>query len=381
MAKKKQITTVTEIADLLKLFSDGKAKRETAIQVNDYNVDLGPAHEHARLDLNTVVTEDREVDITFNNVNFEHIDEIRAPHPSILIFKDCTFGPRMIIDAGRVLMERCKADDLTIRSDFKSVTIRDSKPGFLNNVTINKANNVAMRSCENVGTLKISVITGALDIHNTTMAEMEIDNCAYYRLIMDSSKCPELEIRNSNIGTATLTNSEVANKFFVGNTMVVGRMDIRSSKFGTMELSQAAIIGDFMYEPKNIENLVTYTSVGISPPEKDFIMYKSCNVYNQADEYMDRIIVELSVPVHADRVYCGHLKIRVSEAKVIKFLKLNGEPYRTPRNHKVCSAHDHGFVYKLGKSVVPELKFCKTSGKCGSGIHGFVKFVDAVNYN
>ena len=137
MAKKKQITTVTEIADFLELFGNGKAKCETAIQVNDYNVDLGPAHVHERLDLNTVVTEDHEVDITFSNVNFEHIDEIRAPHLSNLIFKDCTFGPRMIIDAGRVLMERCKADNLTIRSDFKPVTIRDSKPGFLNNIHIN----------------------------------------------------------------------------------------------------------------------------------------------------------------------------------------------------------------------------------------------------
>lgn len=381
MAKKKQITTVTEIADVLKLFGNGKVKRETAIQVNDYEVDIEPTSKYVQLVLNTVVTENHEVDITFKNVKFKNVDEIRAPHPSNLIFKNCTFSPRLIVDAGQVTMDGCKVDDLTIRSDFKPVTIRNSDVGFLNNIHISKARNVYIESCKNIGTLRISMITGMFELRHVTMAEMEIDNCAFHKLFLHNSKCPRLNLKFSNVYTVSVSYSEIAENFFVGNTMITDIFDVRSSTIGTLEFSQTALIGDFKYVPENIQDIVTYTSVGIKPPEKDFIMYKSCDVRNLSGDRIDRVIVQLSVPAKADRVYCGELKIRVSEAKVMKFFKTDGTPFKAATYKNVCSSHDNKFIYKIGKTVKPSFPFNSESGKCGSGIHGFIKFVDAVNYS
>jgi hypothetical protein len=381
MAKKKEITTVTDIADVLKLFGNGKVKRETEIQVKDYEVDIGPNTEYVLLDLNTVVTENHEVNITFENVKFKNVDKIKAPHLSNLVFKNCTFSPRLVVDAGRVIMDGCTVGKLIITSDFNPVTIRNSGAGSLNNIHISKASNVCIESCKNIGTLNISVITGMLELRHVTMAEIEIDNCAFHQLVMHNTKCPRLRIRFSNVYIVSISHSEIPEKFFAVGTMIASRLDLRTSKIGLLEFSQVAIIGDFMYDPENIQNIVTYTSVGFKPPEKDFIMYKSCDVRNQDGNYVGEAIVELAVPAKADRVYCGELKIRVSEAKVMKILTREGEPYSNAKNYKIFSHHDNTFIYKIGKTVKPKKEFDNTSGKCGSGIHGFIKFVDAVNYN
>ena len=381
MAKKKVIITVTDIADILKLFSNGKAKRETAIQVSDYIVDIGPTTEYVMLDLNTVVTENHEVDITFKNVKFKNVDKIKAPHLTNLVFENCTFSPRLVVDAGRVIMDGCKVDDLIITSDFKPVTIRNSGAGSLNNIHISKASNVYIESCKNIGTLKTTVITGIFEIRHTTMAEIEIDNCTVHKFFMHNSKCPRLSISFSNLYIVYLSQSEIPERFFAVCTMISNRLDVLSSKVGSLEFNQVALIGDFRYDPENIQNIVTYTSVGIKPPEKDFIIYKSCDVRNQDGDYVGKAIVELAVPAKANRVYCGELKIRVSEAKVMKILTRDGKPYRNAKNYKILSSHDNNFIYKIGKTVKPKKEFDNTSGKCGSGIHGFIKFVDAVNYN
>lgn len=380
MAKKKQITTVTEIADVLKLFGDGKTKRETAIQINDYDIYITPNAEYVRLDLNTVVTEKHDINITFNNVNFKFVDEIRAPAAANLCFKNCTFSPRMIFDVGQIVMDRCKVDNLTIRSNFKAVVIRNSKAGSLNNINISKARNVTIESCENIGTLSTLVIVGTVELRHVTIGAMALENCSFHRFIVDSSKCPRISLRYSLISTVTVSNSEISEKLYAVNTMIYSKLDVRTSDIGTLELSQVAVLGEFMYNTGDIKNLVTYTSVGLKPPENEFIMYKSCDVRNLIGERVDRVIVQLSVPASADRVYCGELKIRVSEAKVLKFFKIDGTPYKATKNKNICSIHDRDFIYKTGKTITPKLDFCKTSGKCGSGIHGFIKFVDAVNY-
>lgn len=381
MAKKKQVTTVTEIADVLKLFSDGTAKREEAIQINDYVIDLAPTSKYVRLDLDTVVTENHDIDITFNNVNFKFVDEIRAPSAANLNFKNCTFSPRIVIDAGQVVMDRCKVNSLTIRSDFRAVVIRNSKAGSLNSINICKARTVSMVSCKNIGTLQASVITGTFELRNVTMTDMAIDNCSFNRFLMYDSKCSKTRFRYSTVSTVTIAGSKIDETLYALNTLIYGKLDVRSSEIRTLEFSQAAVFGDFIYEPENIEHIETHTSVGLKPPENEFIMYKSCDVRNLSDDCLDRVIVQLSVPANADRVYCGELKIRVSEAKVMKFLKLDGTPFKPARYQNVCSSHDHKFIYKIGKTVKPVFEFYKTSGKCGSGIHGFIKFVDAVNYS
>ena len=72
------------------------------------------------------------------------------------------------------------------------------------------------------------------------------------------------------------------------------------------------------------------------------------------------------------------MKIRVSKAKVIGFYNLDGSVL--PDDTEVISSYDPKFKYKIGDTVKPTKEFDTTSGLCGSGIHGYIDFVDAVKY-
>ena len=111
-------------------------------------------------------------------------------------------------------------------------------------------------------------------------------------------------------------------------------------------------------------------------------MFNTIILYKKAvaveGELQRNIIVKLEVPENAQRVYCNKLKIRVSEAKVVGFYNLDGSAI--PDDTEVVSFYDSKFKYKIGETVKPEKKFDNTNGLCGSGIHGYIDFVDAVKY-
>ena len=53
---------------------------------------------------------------------------------------------------------------------------------------------------------------------------------------------------------------------------------------------------------------------------------------------------------------------------------------KTSVKTEVNSFYDDKFKYKIGETVKPEKEFDNTNGLCGSGIHGYIDFVDAVKY-
>ena len=70
-------------------------------------------------------------------------------------------------------------------------------------------------------------------------------------------------------------------------------------------------------------------------------------------------------------------KWRFSQARVDKITDLNG--YGLYSN--AISYHDNNFIYRIGETVYPKKPFDASRCVCGSGIHAFSTFNEAVNYN
>lgn len=130
-----------------------------------------------------------------------------------------------------------------------------------------------------------------------------------------------------------------------------------------------------------LENLPTKSEIAnhnkkALPKSGAFTAYKKVNKSPNGFGYA---IVTLEVPAHAKRVtpLSGNGKSRVSEA-IVKEIKC----HKTGKPLKVAySRHDASFVYRVGKTVVPD----KYNGKigdfyCTHGIHCFLKESDARSY-
>lgn len=109
------------------------------------------------------------------------------------------------------------------------------------------------------------------------------------------------------------------------------------------------------------------------------------NYYTETEPVM----VLLEVPHRAERVHVrtdwGQInsKFRVSEALVLAmFVPNRGETdFTKPYNGKAFSSTNHKFIYEVGKTVKPEKPFSRNKREvCESGIHAFMRKVDAENY-
>lgn len=70
-------------------------------------------------------------------------------------------------------------------------------------------------------------------------------------------------------------------------------------------------------------------------------------------------------------------KLRVSKAFVVGFFDLSG---KKTRKRAFRSLYNSDFKYAKNKVVKPTRPFSCSDEICGSGIHGFMNFEDAVNY-
>jgi hypothetical protein len=124
-------------------------------------------------------------------------------------------------------------------------------------------------------------------------------------------------------------------------------------------------------------------SVGFIPTQQHLTLYKKAKVVcKDTGKQIDEVIVKLEVPDDAKRVYCDYGKIRVSKAVTVGFYKLNGKTYtlNTKRGHIAVAQYGTGYEYEIGKTQKPKEAFDSTFGRCGSGIHGFESFQEAVDY-
>ena len=127
-------------------------------------------------------------------------------------------------------------------------------------------------------------------------------------------------------------------------------------------LRRADLYGADLYGAKNVP-FIPYSC----PDFGMFIGYKKASGY----------IVELEIPEDAKRLSATTRKCRCDKAKVLRILNAD----RTVANiTEVKSSYDNSFIYKVGEVVAVNNFDDYRWNECGTGIHFFINFQEAVNY-
>lgn len=379
MGKTKTNNPTITTDDLIKLVKKECSKKHvlgsTTVCVSDVIINVGDT-----IDLYKAIPNDDETDITFDNVTFNDATDIIAPSDTSLTFSRCTFKYDIDFKCGALDIARCKSNDITVHADHYDVRLTNLKTKSPVRINVNEARNVTLDKCEGFGTFFSYRITSSVNVLNSKISDVTVHNGPSGLLKIEDSKIEDLDIDTVSLDRISIKNSEISMSMRIKRTTVLNDIDVKTTKIQKLICDRAAFFGEFFYVPTEIKKIDCDETIGFRPPENEFTMYKTCHVRDKEDCELDQVIVQLAVPAKANRVYCGHLKIRVSEAKVVKFLQPDGKPFKLKRGHKVCADFDTSFVYKLKATVKPDKPFKPESGECGSGIHGFVKFSDAVNY-
>ena len=372
----KPTISVTELMNRIKKQCSKKHDFDTiSVRINNVNIDRGET-----IDFHEVIPFNEEADISFENVSFDDATDIIAPSGSSLTFRRCTFKFDVDFKCGSLDIVKCKSNDITVYANHYDVCLSNLKTKSPVRIDVNDARNVTLDKCEGFGRFYSYHVTSSVNILDSKIKEVAVHNGPSGLLRIEGSKIEDLDINDVNIDRVSVKNSEISLYMKIKRTSILNDIDIKTTKIEKLVCNRAAIFGEVFYEPSEIKKIYCDETIGFRPPENEFTMYKTCHVRDKDGCELDQVIVQLTVPANADRVYCGHLKIRVSEAKVVKFLTADGKPFKLKRNCKVCADFDTSFVYKIGKTVKPNNPFNPESGACCSGIHGFVKFSDAVNY-
>jgi hypothetical protein len=375
MGKKTNKPTIS-VDELMKRIKKEISKaNDITVRINDVNIDRGET-----IDFHEVIPFNKEADISFENVSFNDATDIIAPSDTSLTFRRCAFKFDVDFKCGALDIVNCKSNDITVYTNHYDVNLSNIKSKSPIRIDVNDARNVTLDKCEGIGHFFNYHVTSSVSIYGSKVAEVSIHNGPSGLIRIANSKIEDLDINDVNIDRISVKNSEISNSMRIKRSSILNDIDVKTTKIEKLVCDKAAFFGEVFYEPDEIKRIDCDETVGLKPPENEFTMYKTCHARDKDDCKLDQVIVQLTVPAKADRVYCGQLKIRVSEAKVVKFLTADGKPFKPKRNCKVSADFDHRFVYKLGETVKPVNPFNPESGACGSGIHGFVKFSDAVNY-
>lgn len=323
----------------------------------------------------------------FNQIAFKNVKFISSNQDTINItvandystrFENCEFTLKVIFNGGIVSFKDCDIKNVSIDNSGENVYIDNCKCNtsyFL----ITNASRVYMEKLTNVKEIIVDGAHGdlffkAIDVSDNISV---LDALSDYISVADA-KCKQLFISKCmfrKINIQELTTPEI----FLNSTYIRSALNINSSKVDLLNCYYTSNFGSFIYDTKNIKKIHSHCSTGIELPKHVITLYKKCDLYENG-KYTDKVIARLTVPANAKRVYTEGLKIRVSEAKVEEFLTLAGKPFKLNENQKVRSNYDINYDYAAGKTVKPKHKFDPTSGHCGSGIHGFIKLTDAMQY-
>lgn len=301
-------------------------------------------------------------------------------------FTRCEFCKCTMLQSDSLYFDNCKTEnDLFI--DAHSSCINLSKCKINGKLMIESAGTVGLYD----STFQ------TISVHNTT-DDIEVNNCSSDRVTFTNCTPTSIVLESLDAKTITFERSYIMQLHIVANAnpdkinydvielasvIISCKFKISNIPIKLLTADKAAVFGHFKYYADTISKFQITDSIGMLVPSGELILYKMCRVYKTGVaelESIEKMIVMLIVPASAQRVYCDEQKIRVSEAKVAKFLNFDGSDYKVPRGMAVHSDFDCDFIYKLGKVVKPSEAFDPTPGTCGSGIHGFIDINDAINY-
>lgn len=322
--------------------------------------------------------------------NLFNLVELGIPEDARIIFTKCT------IDFSRGSIQ-------LYRPDFKNRTAIFHNCSFPNGFDLTTGRgDIEFGCCTSAGVVSIIDSVKTVNINNSDFYGIEVAKCHGLNLwINEASKVENCVIISNCLMPRFYVSEQCRIGYLNVNHGYAGIININGTIDESLRLHQIAIgelyFGGSAYikhlnasecsvltrvvNADAIKEHFTTKTVQMFPPEKNLVLYKKCLA--NIKEHDREVIVKLSVPDTAKRVYCRDSKIRVSEAKVIGMYYTDGkelEPEYTTGN-KVYSIFSDEYFYNMGEVKTPTYAFTSVSGTCGSGIHGFVDFDSAADYD
>ena len=365
-------------------------RRPSIMLVDFIEQESKPVVKSSNLDIKNKIVKDNSTSdilfpkyntVTFTKVNFTGTVVLWFRPETDVIFENCTFDKKPIIAGGNeISFKKCK---------FKlCVEVRNVK------------DEVSFHNCEVKNLLDIEICSN-VSIHNSTIyrvfafkclrGELYFDHGVFNQISVADShcsdfsvnniKCKRIEFNHCYIDDVFMTNpsNNIIDTLALQNVHISDILDIYDQRINTFIAHRITVIEECKFRPDYIKKWDLRYTNGIVPPSNEIILYKKVAVWH-GSKCGKKIIAKLVVPAEAKRVYCGLHKIRVSEAKCVGFYNYDGTEYKQRKGYVITSLYSDSYYYQLNKICKPSLNFDETAGNCGSGIHGFIEFDEAVKY-
>lgn len=320
--------------------------------------------------------------VKFTKVNFTGTVVLRFQPKTQVIFEDCSFEKKpTIIGSYEISFKKCKFKLCVGISSIKyEVLFNDCE--VKNFLDIEMCSNVSISNSTIYEVRASKCFRGELYFGDSTFKHIRLVDSHCSDFSASSIKCEKIEINCCYIDDVYMSSSfnNVIETFTLGHVYISNTLDISDQRINTFNATHTTVIQECSFSTDYIKKWNLRYTNGIVPPSNEIILYKKVAVWHGSKCCKNRIIAKLVVPAEAKRVYCGLHKIRVSEAKCVGFYNYDGTEYKLRDGYKITSLYSDSYYYQLNKICKPSLPFDETSGTCGSGIHGFIEFDEAIKY-
>lgn len=265
------------------------------------------------------------------------------------------------------------------RAIFKNITFENIE---INNAIFDEAifEDVVFNNCTFILASFKGTNFSYVDVKNTVLKRSsfkntKINNSSFENVNLNASKfigcvvfnnrfvkaelCTSL-VESTNIFQARVSNSKIINTTFNCSTIDIVKftnIDFLKTIFNNSQIDSIELI-----DCKNFPFIPT-----VCPEEGSFIGYKKTN----------KGIVKLEIPADARRISGTGRKCRCDKAKVLGIYDKNRNLLSIT---ETSSYFDNNFIYRVGE-MVEEPDYCENRWKtCSSGIHFFINFQEAVEY-
>ena len=246
-------------------------------------------------------------------------------------------------------------------ADLEGAYLRESK---LNNANLDQAN-LKHADLENADLRDADFSFACLEHANLRYADLE-------EAILKYTHSSYVGLNNTDLSGARLDHSNLSDANFKCADLTCA--DLRYANLRNADLSYANINDVDLRDAdlrganlKGVETNMYTTGYNLACPEKgSFIGYKRAGA----------CIIELLIPESAKRSSATTMKCRCDKAIVKEIRNIEtGELV-----DKVCSDHDHNFIYKTGKAISVDNYDDDRWNECSAGIHFFMNRENAISY-
>ena len=206
-----------------------------------------------------------------------------------------------------------------------------------------------------------------IDMSGLNLSHATFDNCDMRGVRMGYAHLREASIRNTDLTGAVLTGSNLYSATLLNVNLEDAKLDVArldDAVLKRVKLSRAdlrgASLGSTRMDPEAYAQAVALTNI---LPEGDITGYKLCR---------PGVVVTLMIPKEAKRSNATGRKCRAEYAHVVAISRDTGGP--------VFSYHDALTLYRVGDTVRCDSWDPRRFVECTGGIHFFLTYQEAVNY-